>query len=225
MKKCNYITAVLIVGISVVCSAPLLAAPASDSLNVNAQRDTVNIGEGVITGDVIETSDDAEIGPEERALLKRTLEMMGRREVEGDRLWQRRKSPKVALYSNALLPGLGQTYNGRRIKTAIMVGVASYYFGNIWLNQKNAQRTTAIRDKLPPDAHLRTLNLYNSLIEFYKEQAKDYLWWSAAVWIIGMLDAWIDAHLYDVRAYTPPAAGDDVSNVKTTPYLTLTISF
>jgi hypothetical protein len=40
------------------------------------------------------------------------------------------------------------------------------------------------------------------------------------VWLIGILDSWIDAHLYDVREYTPPeraavsalpASGESVS--------------
>ena len=55
-----------------------------------------------------------------------------------------------------------------------------------------------------------SFELNDQLSLFYEEQAKDFLWWSAAVWLIGILDAWVDAHLYDVRAYTPetPAAPD-----------------
>jgi hypothetical protein len=203
----------------------LPAVAAADGLDVGARADTVRVGDGVITGEIDTPRRDAEIGLEERAQLKRTLEMMGRREVEGDRLWQRRKSPKVSMFSNVVLPGLGQVYNGRRIKTVLMVGAASYYFGNIWLNHKSAQRATARRDKLPPDSPLRTLRSSNDWIEFYKEQAKDYVWWSAAVWLIGILDAWIDAHLYDVRAYTPPPADSAVTDHETTRYITLSIPF
>ena len=204
---------------------PAPAAQPGDSLGVTVGPDTVRTGVGSTGQTEAERSRPNEISSEERNRLKHTLDMMGRREVEGDRLWQRRKSPKLAMYCNAVLPGLGQVYNGRRIKTALMVGVFSYYAGNIWLNQKSAQSYAATRDKLPPDARARSIYFYNRLITYYKEQAKDYLWWTAAVWVIGILDAWIDAHLYDIRAYTPPQTADSIGGSKPTPYVTVSFSF
>lgn len=164
----------------------------------------------------------SDISPEERNRLKESLDRMGRREVEGDRAWERRKVPKVALFSSAALPGLGQVYNGRRIKVAIMVGVASYYMGNIWTNWKSAQRATVLRDAAPLSSRRRAI--YDDQIEFYKETSRDYMWWSGAVWVIGMIDAWVDAHLYDVRAYTPPPAVSLTATGRTA-YVTFSVSF
>lgn len=164
----------------------------------------------------------------ERAQLKETLERMSRQEVAGKRQWERRKSGKVALYSSAILPGLGQVYNGRRIKVAVMVGVASGYIAQIWLNTKAAQRARAKRDRLTPGTS--AYNLQNRLSNFYEDEARTWGWWTGAVWIIGMLDAWTDAHLYDIRAYTPPADESAAAGAVSVPgarasYLTLSVDF
>jgi hypothetical protein len=41
--------------------------------------------------------------------------------------------------------------------------------------------------------------------------------------VLGILDSWIDAHLYDVRGYTPPPPEDTVPRAgnERTSYLTL----
>jgi hypothetical protein len=123
--------------------------------------------------------------------------------VSGQRQWERKKNPQVAMLSNALLPGLGQTYNGRRLKVAVMVGFFSFYAGNMVLSWQRHEFYEARRDLSPPGSDAFELNDRLSL--FYEEQAIDFLWWTAAVWLIGIIDSWIDAHLYDVRAYTPDA--------------------
>jgi hypothetical protein len=139
----------------------------------------------------------------ERRKLKETMRNVGRNEVAGASEWERRKNPRLAMLCNALLPGLGQTYNGRRLKVAVMVGFFSFYGGNMVLAWQRHQYYEALRDLSPPGSSAFALNDQLSL--FYQEQAKDFLWWTSAVWLLGIIDAWVDAHLYDVRAYTPDA--------------------
>ena len=133
---------------------------------------------------------------------KKILQQMGSNEVEGRTQWERQKNAKVAMLCHTLLPGLGQTYNGRRLKVGLMVGFASYYYGNAWLNLKHWHAAEAQRDQF--EQGTPEYNLRNDLANFYEEEARTYLWWSGAVWLIGLIDSWIDAHLYDVRSYTPP---------------------
>jgi hypothetical protein len=133
---------------------------------------------------------------------KKVLQKMGSNEVEGRTQWERQKNPKVAMLCHTLLPGLGQTYNGRRLKVGLMVGFASFYYGNAWLNLKNWHAAEAQRDQF--EQGTPEYNTRNDLANFYEEEARTYLWWSGAVWLIGLIDSWIDAHLYDVRSYTPP---------------------
>ncbi len=154
-----------------------------------------------------------------RREIKGEMARVGREEVPGLRRWEREKSPKVAMVSSMLLPGLGQLYNGRRLKTMIAVGVFSYYLGTAWFEEKKAQEYLVTRDMLPPN----TIVWKNQdiLYQFHKENAVTYLWWSGAAWLITVLDAYVDAHLYDVRAVTPVVvrgAGD-------TKYIALSIGF
>ena len=140
---------------------------------------------------------------DDRLRMKAALGRMSNEEVEGEYDWQRRKNPKVAMYSSMLLPGLGQLYNGRRIKVAVAAGAFSYYFGNIILNKRKAEFFEAQRNQFATGSD--DWNDLNRFVDFYKEEARTFVWWSGLVWLLALVDSWIDAHLYDIRAYTPPA--------------------
>ena len=136
-----------------------------------------------------------------REQVKEEMNLYGGAEVPGLRQWQRRKSPRVAMFSNMVLPGLGQLYNGRRLKTVAMVSLITSYTANIIVEHKRAQRRLKARDMLDPDTFAwREEDLF---YQFHRENSKDYMWWTGAVWLIGVLDAFIDAHLFDVREVDP----------------------
>jgi hypothetical protein len=170
-----------------------------------------------------------DVEQEERERLKESLQRMGRSEVEGRRRWERKKSGRVSLLSSMVLPGLGQVYNGRRVKVAVAAGLAMGYGSQIWLNVKGAQRARARRDRLDPGT--TGYNFQNRLIDFHKEEARTWGWWTGAIWILGLLDAWTDAHLYDIRAYTPPANDEPAGFSQVLPtesptsYLTWSLEF
>jgi hypothetical protein len=161
-------------------------------------------------------------GQTDPAKTKAILQQMGSNEVVGRTQWERRKNPKVAMLCHTLLPGLGQTYNGRRLKVGLMAGFASYYYGTTWLSYKKWKAAEFQREQFDPGSadYVRL----NNVADFYKEEARTFLWWSGAVWLIGLVDSWIDAHLYDVRSYTPPSPPDSVTPTsmnERTNYLTL----
>lgn len=185
------------------------AAP--DTLHVPALRDTAGVLvpdsthtitvidslglRGTLRGQTVATPDNPDS-------TKKILQKMGSNEVEGRTRWERQKNAKVAMLCHTLLPGLGQTYNGRRLKVGLMIGFASYYYGNTILNYKAWHAAEAKRDTFEPGT--REYVHQDDLADFYEEEARTYLWWSGAVWLLGLIDSWIDAHLYDVRSYTPP---------------------
>jgi len=100
-----------------------------------------------------------------------------------------------------ILPGLGEVYNGRRIKAMLMVGLSTIYMGKAWIEYKRSVIRKRSRDRYEPFS--RHWRFQNEWYTFHKEQALDYLWWSSAIWLIGMLDAYVDAHLFDLRGYQP----------------------
>ncbi len=77
-------------------------------------------------------------------------------------------------------PGLGQFYNEQYIKAAIVLGGQgtligfSIYYNNI------VKKSTISAEK-----------------EFYKDRRNLMFWWIGAATLLSMLDAYIDAHLYD----------------------------
>jgi len=176
---------------SVVRPDSTAAAAEVDSLRAVTVSDSLGIP-GTLEGQT--TYDPAE--------MKEILGRMGSSEVAGRTTWERKKNPRTALICSMVLPGLGQTYNGRRLKVGLMAGFMSYYVGNMILSWHSYQEYDLARSQLDPStlAYRQT----GQLADFYKEEARTYLWWSGACWLIGLLDSWIDAHLYDVRAYTPP---------------------
>jgi hypothetical protein len=161
----------------------------------------------------------ADGGTRDKAAIKEEMARIGRGDVAGTRQWEREKSATVAMLSSMVLPGLGQLYNGRKYKAMIATGIFTYYLGTAWFEQKKSQEYLVGRDALPPN----TIAWQNQdiLYNFHKDNAVTYLWWSGAVWLITVLDAYVDAHLYDVRAVTPTVvrgAGD-------TKYVALSFGF
>jgi hypothetical protein len=156
---------------------------------------------------------------DEKFELKKDLGLIALDEVRGEKKWERKKIAKVAILSNMLLPGLGEVYNGRRLKAAIMVGVSTFYMGKAWIEYKRSVIRKVSRDRYEPSS--RGWNFQNEWYVFHKESAKDYLWWSGAVWLIGMLDAYVDAHLFDLRAYRPESERSERSGK----YLTVSLRF
>lgn len=217
-------------------SAPATAAPETaqnDTLAVPVKKDTIRAGDWTITGDVQKPGTEPIIDDAERRRIKGELQLMSSREVPGLRQWQRKKNTKVAMLSSAILPGLGQLYNGRRVKVGLAAGFFWTYFAGAWLNWREAQARIAKRDNLPEDTPSYIINELNEWIEFYKESSRDFVWWTGAIWLVCLLDAWIDAHLFDVRAYMPPASGDAAGAPQLAPqasagaarYLTFTFGF
>jgi hypothetical protein len=195
---------------SVVAAPDSSAVAAPDSIHSVTVQDSLGIP-GTLKGQT--DYDPAEV--------KKTLARMGSGEIEGKTTWERKKNPRTAMICSMVLPGLGQTYNGRKLKVGLMVGAMSYYAGNGVLNWRRYQSNSYQARTLPAGSDEQEKSA--ELADFYQEEARTFLWWSGAVWLLGLLDSWIDAHLYDVREYTPPpppennvpATGDEVS------YLTL----
>ncbi|MFC1477427.1 DUF5683 domain-containing protein [candidate division KSB1 bacterium] len=92
-------------------------------------------------------------------------------------------SPRGALYRSLMFPGLGQWYNGKKIKSALVFTaetgcVAGYFYERRRLNQSTADWER----------------------EFYRDERNKYAWWFAGVIIYSMIDAYVDAYLKNFDA-------------------------
>ena len=93
---------------------------------------------------------------------------------------KRKDSKKAFIYS--LFPGMGQAYNGKWIKSALVIGLeASAYVS--W--QENLKK---YRDY---DSNDYPLNRHR-----YLEKRNKFAWWMGIIYIYAMIDAIVDAHLH-----------------------------
>lgn len=88
-----------------------------------------------------------------------------------------------AVIRSALLPGLGQWYNQQRIKAVIVFGGEAALFGNILFYRKKAREAVVEENQV-----------------FYEDLKSRFTWILAAVHLLNMLDAFVDAHLFDFDA-------------------------
>jgi len=180
---------------------------------------TVAAPSGFSEAETDSSGGDARTEGPSRQEIKDEMARIGSNEVSGDTQWERGKSAKTATICSMVLPGLGQLYNGRRYKTILAAGGFGYLMAQAWLENKQAQEYAVVRDASEPGSveYQNADILYN----FHKENSISFVWWSGAVWLIQVLDAFVDAHLYDVRAVTPMV----MRGTDDTRYLALSFDF
>ncbi len=117
--------------------------------------------------------------------------------VEGDTLGApvRSKSPTTAMILSGVLPGAGQVYNASYWKAPIILGLGVYFISE-WLD--NNRRADDYRQKY--DLSLHTLPPYGNtrlrdLREFYKDQRDSFTWYFFILYVLNIVDAYVDASL------------------------------
>ena len=92
------------------------------------------------------------------------------------------KSPKKAFYFS-LIPGLGQAYNEKWIKSFVIIGLEIIAYES-WRNNMHKYKKYNDND-YPLDKHR------------YLEKRNKYAWWLGFIYLYGILDAIVDAHLFE----------------------------
>lgn len=99
------------------------------------------------------------------------------------------KIPRNAMIYSALCPGLGQWYNEQKIKSVIVFGGEAALIGNAVYYNQQLVKSHVERD-----------------INFYDNLRGQFIWYSAFFYLINILDAYVDAHLFTFDV------GPDLSN-------------
>lgn len=91
-----------------------------------------------------------------------------------------KKSPTGAVLRSTVFPGWGQWYNGKWFKALMIFSAETgLLINSIYLNKKYHESKTE-RER-----------------EFYRDNRNLSNWWLAGVFIFSLLDAYVDAHLYN----------------------------
>jgi hypothetical protein len=111
--------------------------------------------------------------------------------------FQMKKSPTKAVIFSAILPGAGQFYNESYWKIPIVGGLVGYfgyeYFrqNNLYKDYRDLYSATQTPENPSGDLNLKALR------EFYRDQRDDFVWYFMIVYVVNLVDAYIDAHLFD----------------------------
>jgi hypothetical protein len=108
-----------------------------------------------------------------------------------------RKNPWVAVGLSAVLPGAGQYYNKSYWKIPVIAAFGGY-FGYIIVKNNNdfidfRDRYAASQTAQNPEGDL-TLKAQR---EFYRDERDRFYLYGALLYLINLIDAYVDAHLYD----------------------------
>ncbi len=104
------------------------------------------------------------------------------------------KSAGLAVLFSAGLPGLGQIYNESYWKTPIIWALGGYWVSQ-WVQLNDKYRD--YRGRFEADPTGPESNLNKRVRDFYRDERDKFAWYLGALYVLNLLDAYVDANLYD----------------------------
>ncbi|UCE67185.1 MAG: hypothetical protein JSU85_04010 [Candidatus Zixiibacteriota bacterium] len=127
----------------------------------------------------------------------------------------KRKNPTGALFRSLFVPGLGQFYNEKYIKAAIIAGIEIYLINEVYTHWHKAD----LHEKHFTNAFDNPVYQAEEFARYEKELDRrgNSTWFLAATVFFSMFDAYVDAHLSDFdqtdkafEVYIGPGREDEV---------------
>jgi len=119
------------------------------------------------------------------------------------------KSPWGAVLRSAVLPGFGQFYNESYWKIPVVWGFIGY-FGYVWIDNNDSYKQ--YRD-LYVESDFKNPD-YKRLRDFYKDQRDEFAIYIVLTYFLQLVDAYVDAHLFDFNVTPDPVTRTPQIGVK-----------
>lgn len=139
---------------------------------------------------------------------------------------QKRLTPsQVTLYST-VLPTFGQFYNRAYWKVPLFWGLGGWFAynfirqNNLYATYRDRYQNDLSQTPVPPNADFN-----RRLRDFYRGQRDEFAVYIALVYAFSILDAYIDAHLFDFDTSDVLTIAPSISNRPTVTLLQLNIPF
>lgn len=117
------------------------------------------------------------------------------------------KSPWGAIARSAVIPGWGQLYNQSYWKIPIVWGVIGWFTYN-WIQNNNDYKNYR-------DLYLADPTISNKrLREFYRDNRDLFAIYLGLTYVANLIDAYVDAHLFDFDVSEDPVRGYRYYQVK-----------
>jgi len=89
-----------------------------------------------------------------------------------------KRSPRGAMIRSLVVPGWGQWYNGRKIKSIVIFVAETSFISAIFINNNRL-----VGSNVPEDR------------SFYRDERNKFFWWLGGIIGYSVLDAFVDAYL------------------------------
>ncbi|MCG8344381.1 MAG: DUF5683 domain-containing protein [Chlorobiales bacterium] len=134
----------------------------------------------------------------------------------------RRMQPwKVAMIS-AVLPGYGQVYNGSIWKVPILYGLLGYFgYRTIDYNDSYVE----FRDKYAQDPEGPDASFFQGERDRYQEKRNQQILFFVLAYLAGIVDAYVDAHLYDFDTVSEEAISSVYGPEEPYPSVSVSLKF
>lgn len=115
----------------------------------------------------------------------------------GNVTFKMKKSPWKAVAYSAILPGAGQFYNESYWKIPVIAGLGGYFVYE-WIKNNNTflDYKEQYQNSQTPENPQGNLQL-QALREFYRDQRDNFIIYSVILYVVNLIDAYVDAQLYD----------------------------
>ncbi|HEX2984786.1 MAG TPA: DUF5683 domain-containing protein [Ignavibacteriales bacterium] len=127
------------------------------------------------------------------------------------------KSPWGAVLSSAIVPGLGQIYNESYWKAPVVWGFMGYFL-YIWIdNNKDYKFYRNLYNQIQYDPNFTEGYKNNIKVryrDFYHDQRDQFAIYLGLTYVLNLLDAYVDAHLFDFSVEEEPFTGSPRLNLR-----------
>lgn len=112
-------------------------------------------------------------------------------------VFKMKKSPWKAVAYSAILPGAGQFYNQSYWKIPVIAGLGGYFVyewiknNNEYLDYKTQYQNSQTEKNPSGNPQLQYLR------EFYRDQRDNFIIYSLILYVVNLIDAYVDAELFD----------------------------
>ncbi len=129
------------------------------------------------------------------------------RDTPEDSIFVMKKSPWGAVLRSTVIPGFGQFYNESYYKIPIIWGLGAWFvYGWVQNNDKYVTNKNLFIDI--------GQEIYKSKRDFYRDQRDNFTIYLVLLYLLNLVDAYVDAHLFDFNVDEDFLTGSTRLNVR-----------
>jgi len=122
-------------------------------------------------------------------------------------IFQMQKSPWGAVLRSAVIPGLGQIYNESYWKAPVIWGITGWLVYN-WVDNNTLYKDNRNFFSETGD------DIFRKRRDFYRDQRDNFAIYLVLTYFLNLVDAYVDAHLFDFSVKEDFISGQKMFNVR-----------